>query len=130
MKKVLLQILIFLALPVQAGGLIANETYSAGELALVKVSVKDVGEPVYEPLVLTISVLCKDNRLSKTSAAPRWIIAKDDSICAWGGQRFDSEKNQIIFRADKAEMIVGDAPCTAQKPRALDLKKICAPWNN
>lgn len=130
MNKFFLRILILLALPVQARDLIANETYTAGELAVVKVKVKDLGEPVYEPLVLTITVLCKDNRLSKTSAVPRWLTVKDDSICAWGGQRFDAAKNQIVFRASKAEMVIGDAPCTAQNPRSLDLKKICAPWNN
>lgn len=125
-----IQILALMSAAAHAGPVIDNVSYTAGNLAEVRVLVKDVGEPVYEPLVLTINVLCKDNRLSKNSSVPHWLTIKDESICAWGGQNFKAAKGQIIFHAAKSAIVIGDAPCEPQKPKALDLNKICERWNN
>jgi hypothetical protein len=114
----------------QADAVIADEIVQDAELGDVKILVKDIGHPVYAPLQLYVSVLCKDNRVSKTAAVPKWEPARrTQAICAWGGHNYDASAKKLVINFSDAAIVVGDAPCEAQPPKSIDLRKACARWN-
>ena len=110
--------------------MIANEKVSDPDLAEIRISVTDYGEPVFAPYQMKITVLCKDNRMSKTATFPKWTLARPaQAICAWGSHNYDSSSKTLFVTIGEAAMVVGDAPCETAPPKSIDIKKVCARWN-
>ena len=132
MKKMSLCLVLFLGFSVwaQPDAVIANERISDPDLAELRISVTDFGEPVFAPLQMKIMVLCKDNRVSKTAALPKWTTARSaQAICAWGSHAYDQATKTLSLTFSEAAMVVGDAPCETAPPKSIDIKKVCARWN-
>jgi hypothetical protein len=109
---------------------IADEKISDPELAEIRISVTDYGEPTFAPYQMKITVLCKDNRVSKTTVVPKWIPTRPaQAICAWGSHTYDSSSKKLSVTFSEAAMVVGDAPCETAPPKSMDIKKVCARWN-
>lgn len=130
--KYILSILLLSGISVwaQADANIVNETISDADLAEIRVVVTDIGEPVYAPLQLKISVLCKDNRVNKNGPAPRWTLAREaQAICAFGSHAYNADRKVLALKFSEAAIVVGDAPCEPQPAKSIDIKKACARWN-
>lgn len=114
----------------QADAVMVNDTVSDADLAEIRITVKDIGEPSYAPLQLKVMVLCKDNRTNHYGNAPKWTAAlAGRPICAWGTHAYNLDKKILALTFSEAAIVVGDAPCETQPAKPLDLKKICERWN-
>lgn len=114
----------------QADAVMVNETITDSDLAEIKISVTDIGHPVFAPLQLKITVLCKDNRVNHAGPAPKPVNAlPQQAICAWGTHAYSTDKKMLAIKFSEAAIVVGDSPCEAQPSKGLNIKKICARWN-
>ncbi len=92
---------------------------SDAELGEFIISVTDVGEPVYQPLLYTLSVHCRGDKQTRE--------LKRVKICKFREHSFDQNSKALEVRYTIVdEDAVGDEICTHKKISRFNLKKECA----
>ena len=108
-----------------------------GELVL---KIEDVGEPVQQPLVMSMTVKCVDNRGKSNSVKPKTekidlgIVDQPDEtphdrICDFRTFNFDEKEKSLTIQYTKTAMKVGPGQCDTDYSRKFDLRALCAAWN-
>jgi hypothetical protein len=92
--------------------------WSDPELGDVVMSVQDVGEPVYNPLLFKIKLKCKNAVRAKVIARMK--------ICKLGDHKFDGTTKKLFVTLTVAADEPGDAPCTQVHNEFFDLKYYCS----
>lgn len=110
-----------------------TKTYSLKDSRLGDLDVKivDVEEPAAYPLRMTISVLCKDNRVQKNSIKPKLeSVLKDDKICHFKEYVFNKDSKILTVRFQTAAADdSGEFQCQAHWAQDFNLEKLCSAWN-
>lgn len=95
------------------------------------VNIRDVDEPVFEPLVMNILVKCNDRRKNPNQVKPKMeVILGDFKACEFLGVDQDREKNKatIKFKVSEPNSKTGEAECLQEYSQEFDLDKICEAW--
>ena len=100
-------------------------------LAEVRIIGTNVGEPVLQPIVLKVSVLCRDNRANPKGTRPAWInlLSKFEKTCEWGRHDYDPNTRKLTLVYSKINLNDLKAPCEPMPEQTFDLAEICKAWN-
>ena len=98
---------------------------SAPGIGSLRVEVKDLGEPVYRPLQLTISVSCKNKASGTKKVVPE--ILKQESICDYRDAQYDERSKTLTIHYSTSEFSLEQAKCDGHWSQAFDLRELCSP---
>lgn len=125
MKTILLLIPLLLALPAFAqakepsgGKLVKSFEIEEKGKGTLKVEVRDVGEPVYQPYRMTVSVRCRKDK--------KWdTLLTDEAICDFRPHEYAKKTKVMTLHFSSSEVAPGPAQCNAHWTQTFDLGKIC-----
>ena len=101
------------------------------ELGTLRVQIIEIGEPIYQPLKMRVSVLCKDRRLQRNLIQPTWQdVMPVQSICDFRPHHYDSNKRQLTLHFTTSEPTSGQAKCDAGWSQNFNFSELCSAWRN
>ena len=118
--------------------LISNLAYAASsdeglskvedDVAIVKVRVENLHEPASAPLVLSVSLLCKDRRTHKTAEKPKprsiYVLS---TVCYVGETELIAHLLTLNYSLSEVNK-KGLSECSNDQQKPYDLSLMCERW--
>lgn len=120
----LLVLLLFAASHAQAS---VKSVFTEKGIGQIQYRVDKIGEPVYQPYTVTVSVLCEDHRDTRNLISPTWEkVLGPVPVCATYAPKFKGKTLTIYYRTSTPKP--GQAECDAGWSQTFDLEELCAAW--
>lgn len=114
----------------QTRSVVQEHPVDDSKLGRLTIKVEDVGEPVQQPLLMSVTVECKDLRAKPNAAKPkREDLIRNRSICHLGEYAYDKKTKIMTVHfstwtpSDKA-----DSQCEQDWKQEFNLAELCEAW--
>jgi hypothetical protein len=109
-----------------------NREYAIKDkLGVLTIRLQNIGEPVYQPYLMSLAVKCSDRRVRPNAVEAKKVqLVTDKPICGFHQYSFDRDAKILTIHYSTSAFVPGEAKCDEHWAQDFDLNQLCAAWSD